>query len=123
MKVTFRIPSKKVQYGYLEVEDDQSWAVMPSPLELAEHYAQFILDYQAAEKMAFENPTASQIKKADANDDINAAAQVIKDELGATELSPEEAAKPWNKTEEPTSSKPWSEPTAAPAVADSDWDF
>jgi hypothetical protein len=118
VKITYRIPSKKVPYGYVEMVDEN--AAMPQPDELAEFYAKFIIEYQKAEVRAFEAPAKP---KADPNDDINVAAQTIKDGLGATELSPEEAAKPWTKTDQPTTKKDWEEPAPAVAEDDSIWDF
>lgn len=122
MQVTYRIPSRKVQYGYLEFTVDEGQA-LPDPVELAEQYVQYIKDYQAAEIQAFENPAVRQIKKADTTEDINeVAANEIKSQLGATDVT--NGAPPWAKAA--TESKEWEEPqTAAPkAVAsDSDWDF
>lgn len=132
MKITYRIPSKKVPYGYVEMVDEN--ATMPQPDELAQWYANFISQYQAAEVAAFEQPTKVAKPKPVPEDDINdIASDLIKDGLGATELSPEEAAKPWNKTgsgsmdgyetDEPTTSKAWEESKAEPSVDDTDWDF
>lgn len=143
MQVTYRIPSRKVQYGYLEFTVDEGQA-LPDPVELAEQYVQYIKDYQAAEVQAFENPAARQIKKADATEDINeVAAAEIKSQLGATIVSEANSlasassaktnvatdvtngAPPWAKAA--TESKEWEEPqTAAPKAAptdSSDWDF
>jgi hypothetical protein len=123
MLITYRIPSKKVPYGYIEFQWERaSGTGMPDPAELAEEYAQYIKDYQAAEVQAFENPAIRQIKRADkVDEDINSAAEVIKDTLGATEIGEHEPVAPWdNKPDETesTESKPWKKPTAS-----SDWDF
>lgn len=120
MQVTYRIPSRKVQYGYLEFTVDEGQA-LPNPVELAEQYVQYIKDYQAAEVQAFENPAIRQIKKADATEDINeVAANEIKSQLGATDVT----SAPWANA--PSESKDWEEPKdAAPAapVDESKWTF
>jgi len=117
MQVTYRIPSKKVQYGYLEftreVEDE-------TPEGLALAYADFILRYNVAERNAFETWTPG--KKPEPEEDINdvaldAAADTIKDSLGATEINESDPVAPWDKpTEETTTKKDWD-------VSDGDWDF
>jgi len=124
MQITYRIPSKKVPYGFVEMVDEN--ATMPQPDELARWYANFISEYQAAEVAAFEQSTkvAKPKAKPAPEDDINdVASDLIKDGLGATELSPEEAAAPWTKTGQPTTSKAWEDPTSAPAEDGPDWDF
>ena len=116
MQVTYRVPSKKVQYGYLEFTKEDAG---DSPEVLAEAYADFILRYQKAEKEAFETwtPATNSAPEADINDEVlNTAADTIKDSLGATEIT-EDA--PWDKpTTETTNEKPW-----AASTSDDDWDF
>lgn len=116
MKVTYRIPSKKVPYGYIEIEDDQSYAVMPGAEELAQDYAAYILKYQGAEVAAFEKPRTV-AAKAKPEEDINdTAAEEIKSQLGATEIDGDDPSAPWNEDETATKSKP-------AESSDSDWDF
>lgn len=114
MQVTVRIPSKKVPYGFLEFQQE-----VPSldPLGLAEMYAQLIKDYQTAEVQAFENPTGSQLARADKS--VDEAAKMLNDGLGGVEEIDENApAKPWDKStdESTTESKPWE-------ADEADWDF
>lgn len=128
MELVYRIPSKKVPYGFIEVRWEKADAVIPDPLALAEDYAQFIKDYQAAEVQAFENPTARQIKKADAkasavaeDKSIEEAVKILDEGLGVTEINESDPVAPWDKTSdtEATSteeSKPWN-------VNATDWDF
>lgn len=127
MEITYRIPSKKVPYGYLEftVSEGES---LPDPVTLAEDYAQYIKDYQAAEVQAFENPSAGQIQRANAwskgkDEDkaVDEAAKMLSDGLGGAEEIDEDApVKPWDKTSDETATatneKPWD-------LDDSDWDM
>lgn len=129
MKVTYRIPSKKVPYGYIEVEWDKDDNVMPGPLDLAEDYAQYILDYQAAEVQAFENPAARQIKKADKVDTSVADAQKILNEGlgGVSEVDGDDPNAPWvdNPTAdaEPDTSTTVNESNEKAQPSDDDWHF
>lgn len=130
MQVTYRIPSRKVPYGFIEFQWERaSGTGMPDPNEMAEEYAQYIKDYQAAEVQAFENPTARQIQKADAkakaiaeDKSVEEATKMLDEGLGVTEIDEDAPlAAPWDKTSdtEATSteeSKPWN-------VSDGDWDF
>lgn len=117
MKITYRIPSRKVPYGFVEVEWEKADAVMPDPVVMAEDYAQFIKDYQAAEVQAFENPTGTQLARADKS--VDEATKMLNDGLGGVEEIDENApVKPWDKSadESTTESKPWE-------ADEADWDF
>lgn len=128
MQVTYRIPSKKVPYGYIEFtwERTDGDASLPNPDELAEEYAQYIKDYQSAEVQAFENPTADQLKRADARSkakqedkSIEEATKILDEGLGGVEEIDENApVKPWDKTSDTATEekKPWT-------ASDGDWDF
>jgi hypothetical protein len=125
MDITYRIPSRKVPYGYLEftVSEGES---LPDPVTLAEDYAQYIKDYQTAEVQAFEHPSTGQLQRADSwskkaeDKAVDEAAKMLSDGLGATEIDESEPAKPWDKssdeTESTTESKPWDTNAG-------DWDF
>lgn len=124
MQVTYRIPSKKVPYGYLEFTcgpDDQ----LPDPQVLANGYAEYIRAYQAAEVAAFERPPVVVIDTKKQEDKaIEDATKLLDEGLdGVTEIdeSTPATSAPWDKTSdtEATSTeenKPWN-------AADSDWDF
>jgi hypothetical protein len=116
MKITYRIPSKKVPYGYIEIDWERaSGTGMPDPAELAEEYAQFILDYQAAEVQAFENPAIKQIKKADKT--VDDAQKILNEGLGGvTEVDGDDPAAPWNDTSD-------NNETEKTQSSDDDWDF
>jgi len=98
-KVTFRYPSKKIQYGYAEVEFD-----VPSTMsneELGREYTQAVLAFQAAEIDAFE----AERKQAEAPKPVNAdVVRLIGNELGATVIS--EETKPWDEPAAPAA-QPW----------------
>jgi hypothetical protein len=119
MQVTYRIPSKKVPYGYIELTGDHTeFPVDPtSPDELAEAYAWYIKTYQAAEVAAFEAaPKKPAVKVEDSSTDE--AVKMLNDGLGGVEeIDENEPVKPWDKAPEATATeekKPWS---------DADWDF
>lgn len=120
MDITYRIPSKKVPYGYIEFrwERTDSDASLPNPVELAEEYADYIRKYQSAEVAAFEGAPKSAPKQVDKS--VDEAAKMLSDGLGATEIDESEPVKPWDKssdeTESTTESKPWD-------TVSSDWDF
>ena len=116
MKVTYRIPSKKVPYGYIEIDWERTDgdASLPSPEELAQEYAAYILAYQKAEVAAFEQPPKAAPKAKP--DPVDAAADLMREALGATEVDGDDPAAPWNEDETPTTSKPADS-------NESDWDF
>ncbi len=144
MKITYRIPSKKVPYGYIEIDWERTdGGGIPDPAELAEEYAQYILDYQAAEVQAFENPAARQIKKADKVDKtVDDAQKILNEGLGGVtevcehkfvygddgkghsgsvcvkcgEPEDDDPAAPWNDTSDNTETK-------KTQSSDDDWDF
>lgn len=114
-KVTFRLPSKKIQYGYAEVEMDSMGL---SATALGEMYAKYVLDFQAGEIDAVQS----------VKDNMKAAEDLLKSELGATKISEsvnENAAQdgadelthsekaavsttpPWSKSAPATAAKPW----------------
>lgn len=119
MQVTYRIPSKKVPYGYIELTGDHTeFPVDPSsPTELAEAYAWYIKTYQAAEVAAFEAAPKAAPKQEDKS--IEDAIKILDEGLGGVEEVDENApAKPWDKTSDTATEekKPW-------VTDDSDWDF
>lgn len=123
MELIYRIPSKKVPYGYIEIRDPAPINGMPDPKDLAEWYAQYIKEYQAAEVAAFEAPP-KEVIRAEAVDrirDANAEAiTMLNDGLdGVEEIDEDAPVKPWTKTSdetEATNEKPWD-------LDDSDWDI
>lgn len=123
MDVTYRIPSKKVPYGYIEFTwKREAGTGMPDPTELAEEYAQYIKDYQSAEVQAFENPTARQLNSKPARDEVAEATRILTEGLGpVSEVDGDDPAAPWNKTSDNTTNP--SEESPSSAVDDSDWDF
>lgn len=121
MDITYRIPSKKVPYGYIEFtwERDGSYG-LPSPDELASEYADYIREYQSAEVAAFETAPIKPKPQAKPNTSVEEAAKMLSDGLGGAEEIDEDApVKPWDKTSDETEStteKPWD-------LDDSDWDM
>lgn len=114
--ITYRIPSAKVKFGYIEVTVNDL-SELPEPEALAQHYADYMVRYAQAET----GEVAAQQKVLD----DKAALELLNSELGVTKLSEEEAAKPWNQETE-TEKKPWESGEKQPEAAasnDSDWDF
>lgn len=117
MQVTYRIPSKKVPYGYLEFTTSDG-ETPPDPEQMAAEYADYIKRYQAAEVAAFEAAPKSPPKVEDKS--VDEATKMLSDGLGGAEEIDENApVKPWDKTSDETEStteKPWD-------LDDSDWDM
>lgn len=146
----FRIPSRTVQYGYIEVSvpfrEDGSEV---TPEMLAAKYVNFVYAFQKEEEAAIKrlqgkpesateaapgDPQAAadrlaQGKKPRTVDEANEmATQAIK-QLGATvvdeEMTPTSRDDaPWNKTPAPTAKKPWeagNEPAKPSVTLDAGW--
>lgn len=122
-EITFRIPSKAVTYGYVEIPvtltDD------PAPEALASMYVNYVYAFQREEQAALkriaEGPSREQINQVMSDEDIDTEAEavaIIKDGLGATEV--DEAAKPWDQAVD-AKLKPWETEVTAPAVLDAAW--
>lgn len=119
MDITYRIPSKKVPYGYIEFTwKREAGTGMPDPAEMAAEYAQYIKAYQAAEVAAFEAAPKSPPKVEDKS--VEEATKMLDEGLGGVKEIDEDApAKPWDKTSDETEStteKPWD-------LDDSAWDM
>lgn len=105
-KVIFRYPSKKIQFGYVQVEVDGG-ADDLTPTKLGALYVQSVLDFQAAEIDAWDEAQRDFTKTQEA------VTELFKKELGATVVSEEETKAPWEKPikAEPQA-KPWEETKA-----------
>jgi hypothetical protein len=117
--ITYRIPSKKVPYGYIEFTwKRESGTGMPDPDEMAAEYADYIKRYQAAEIKAFETPPKAAPKVEDKS--VEEATKILDEGLdGVTEVNESDPPAPWDKTSDETESteeKPWD-------LDDSDWDM
>jgi hypothetical protein len=129
----WRIPSKVIQYGYIEVPSPT--AAYFDPAALAKAYVEYVYAFQRAEQEAVNllaqglkegpaeshtEPTQEAKKEWDAE-----AAKLLKEELGATEIdSHPEAAEEETEGNNPP---PWKKKVATPKKAwqddaeDSDW--
>lgn len=125
-EVTFRIPSKAVQYGYVErlvlLPDDAS------PELVASTYVNYVYAFQKEEQAAIKRlqEGVSAPQGADPGQQVLDAVKALDEGLGGvTEVDgqdPEgpgqEASKPWDKPAE-AKQKPWeAAPQAAPKVVD-----
>lgn len=145
MKTVFRLPSKAIQYGYVEVELD-----LPDDADaryIGNVYVNYVHSFLEGEQKglnALLAPSGSELtpkaeappgdseaaaqrlaegKKPRTVDEGNEmATQLIKQELGATEVEESETPqKPWEKKVD-TKPKPWENGAkATPKVADIDW--
>ena len=139
-EVIFRLPSKAVQYGYVEVhatpEELGDPALLADPDQLGALYARVTYEFLKGEQLAMkdlvspsEPPPGDPQAAADrlaagekprtVDEDNEMAKQLIEKELGATVIS----EKPWENKVEPKR-KPWendSTPASKAAAADFDW--
>lgn len=127
-EIVFRLPSKAVQYGYVEVKGTPEELGIPSLAEAdavgvayATYVAKFLMGEVEGAKVDVAPPRT--IREIMSNEDVDtvAEAQVILDkELGGvTEVSEEGEAKPWNKKPE-AKKKPW-EQAAKGAALPEEW--
>ena len=132
-EVTFRVPSKAVTYGYIEVPVEVEEGATPETL--AAMYVSWVYAFQKEEQATLQR-LADGPKEADPRDSIGdphkAAVEAIKDGLGATEVAvgavydhaPDEVVDslesgdvPWNKGAVASKPKPWETGSAAPKAA------
>lgn len=127
-EVTFRLPSKAVQYGYVEVKgtpDELGIEGAPTGDAVGAAYAIYVAKFLMGEiegaKVDVAPPRTIREIMSDEDVDTVAEAQVILDkELGGvTEVSEEGEAKPWNKKPE-AKKKPW-EQAAKGAALPEEW--
>lgn len=124
-KVTWSVPL--VQFGRFEVEFDLEGA-QNHPRELGRQYALFIADvmlgFEAEQKRIREGasvdagPIVEAVKRIAEGDYEEAAKELIKSELGATEIS--EDAPPWEQPA-PEKSEPWKNQGPVKKPAKIDW--
>ena len=101
-KVTFRLPSKAVQYGYAEVELDVSGAVDFEVL--GQDYARYVRQFWEGEKDIKTKPLT-----------VAQAADMFDSVLGSTKIEETEDPKsagpegsaPWDNKKATTTTKPW----------------
>lgn len=142
-EIIFRLPSKKVQYGYVEIkgtlEELHVSDVDDLPVALANAYIDWMAKFVQAEEAAMK--AASQPKQIQVSDIVKeieredvtpisdddaedrSAKEILRRSLGAHVVT-EEAA-PWDGAGDvPANLKPWEKKSAAPkAAASDDWDF
>lgn len=117
-KVTFRLPSK-VQFGYVEITGEPGEILGDVELTDAHGVAQRYIEYVTAYKRSEAGTVAAASPQAPAP----TVEELLRDELGAREISSTPAVKPWeNKpaTEAKADNKPWAS-KATPAA--DDWDI
>lgn len=114
-KVTYRIPSKKVVYGYIEITGDPGDFGITDTADahgIAQAYTQYVAAFQRSEMgtVAAVSPQAPE----------PTVDELLRDELGAREIS-STTNKPWENKPAAGNDKPWAS-KAAPA-SDDDWDI
>lgn len=132
----FRIPSRTVTYGYVEVSVDLGHS---DPEIIAATYVSWVHAFQKEELATIERlkdapsgalkaPLATSQPEVDHPVDLMVkAAQIVAEGLGgATEISAAEAetttqSAPWTEPAVATPKKPWETEVTAPAVIDAAW--
>lgn len=115
-EIIFRLPSKQVQYGYVEVK---TTAITNAPAAIGRLYAETVAEFWEGEKEGLANLVAKREgqpppREAELDD-------VLKEDLGAIviEETNNETGKPWVvKSDAPAPTKPWEKkqaPVKAPA--------
>ncbi len=93
MKVTYRLPSKAIQYGFMEVEAD-SLDELPDPETLGQVYVNQVYAFLEGEQKGLNNLLAPKVEAAiskDEMDESGAAVEALVEGLGATVISEDEA--------------------------------
>lgn len=137
-EIIFRLPSKQVQYGYVEVKGDpEDFGItsLASAQEIGQTYALYVKAYLEGElegaklaagkaqkaavaaELSFTDAGAQPTQESPAGED--AATALLKSELGATVVSTTEA--PYNQEPPAAKAKPWEKTAPQTAVADIDW--
>lgn len=121
MKVTFRLPSKAIQYGYAEAEVELPDGTHPE--DIGRRYAKFTYQFLKGEQ-------AGMMAALDGHKDpVDQAVETITESIPATVVIEEtvekaaeiEAKKPWEQKVAPKA-KPWETGGAAPKAAPAlDW--
>lgn len=129
----FRIPSRTVTYGYVEIHVEGDFG--SSPEILAAHYVNFVHAFQKEEEAtiqrlkdapsgALKAPLAASQPEVDHPvDPVDKAAQMVAEGLGgATDLGEDEEtdAPPWEQ-KVATPKKPWETEATTPVVDTPDW--
>lgn len=128
MKVTLRLPSKAIQYGFVEVVVDVPEDATPE--FLGAHYVNYVHAFLMGEQGGLAGVMAKPVVPPTRDDD-SVAVETIKENLGATVISEQEMAqaaeqvaneKPWEKKVD-APSKPWETGSSKPEVkvATVDW--
>jgi len=120
---TFRIPSKAVQYGYVELP--VAVGEHPDAATLAAIYVNYVYAFQKEEQEAIKrlqrNPVTAPVTAAQPVTEEEAQRYLDEGLGGVTEVSKDAA--PWDKPAVDSKPKPWENGSAAPAkpVVDEDW--
>lgn len=144
-KIIFRLPSKAIQYGYVEVEaspEELGFEDVSDPNVLGAIYATYVGAFLEGEKGGLDlfmrgRPESAPGSRTEARTDEELMEQenpatpeeavaILQKELGVTVES--EEAPPWERKAEAKQPKPWEKKTesappkgAAPKVADINW--
>lgn len=120
-KVTYRIPSKKVQYGYVEITGDPGDFGIEDTADahaIAQAYVDYMIAFARSEAGSVEAASKQEAPPKDpvTPDEVE---QLLHDELGAQKIGTKQSKKPWEKDATAATEKPWE---SKPASA-SDWDI
>lgn len=132
-KIIFRLPSRAIQYGYVEVEalpEELGFEDVSDANVLGAIYATYVGAFLEGEKGGLDlfmrgRSESAPGSRTEARTDEEAVA-ILQKELGATVVS--EEAPPWERKAEAKQPKPWEKKAetapqqgAAPKIADINW--
>lgn len=126
-EATFRIPSKAVQYGYIEIP--MPIAEGASPEALASIYISFVYAFQKEEQEALkrlsETVREAPMPKAPRpyDEDVQEAVNSLAEGLGGVSVVGASGIAPWDDSDLTAAAnpKPWETDVTAPAVLDAAW--
>ena len=108
-KVTFRLPSKKVNYGYVEITGEAQELGIGNPADahaVAQAYVNYMVDFVRSEIGTVEAAS----KQAPAPKDPETPEEVetlLHDELGARKIATKKNTKPWEQKPQVTATPDW----------------
>jgi len=118
-EVIFRLPSKAITYGYVEIkatpEELGDPGLLASPGALGRVYAEFVYSFLEGERDAVQAALSATADKYEAEAEADAD-ELIKSQLGGVEVASDAA--PWDKPAPEPTVKPWEKkPGASTAPA------
>lgn len=113
--IKIRIPSKKIAFGFLEIEGDaeELGFNVTDPHEMAQKYVDLMVAYTRSE--------VGSVDAASKQGTIPGPETLLTEELGARKISETAPVKPWEQEKKTQAAKPWESNTST--ADSSDWDI